>query len=180
LNPALVGQTFTLMAAVVNATGPLQAGTVTFRRGSQFLGTVPLDASGTASLSVSSLPVGTSRIQALFNGTPGNLSSVSPTLSQTIKPLSTVTVLSLQTKVNPNGQTRFFLVAMTSTSGGTLVPSGTVVFRKNGRTIGTARLKDGTAILSLSRGAARSGRFVAKFQGSSRFGASSSAQVVVG
>ena len=180
LNPAALGQTVTLMAAVVNASGPLQTGTVTFRLGNKFLGTVALDGSGMARLSISSLPVGTSRIQAVYNGSPGNLSSVSPILSQAIKRLSTTTVISLQHNVKPNGQTRFFLVATTSSVSGTMIPTGTVVFRKNGRTIGTARLKNGAAILNLRGGAARSGRFVAKYQGNSRFGASTSAPIVVG
>jgi Bacterial Ig-like domain (group 3) len=179
-NPAVLGQTITLMAAVENATGPLTAGTVTFRRGNKFLGTVPLDGSGTAHLSISSLPLGTSRIQAVYNGTPGNLSSVSPILKQTVNPLTTMTVISLRSQVKPNGQTRYLLVAMTSTVTGTLVPSGTVVFRKNGRTIGSARLTNGTGILRLRGKAAPRGRFVARFQGTSRFGASNSAPIVFG
>ena len=123
-NPAVLGQTVTLMAAVVNATGPLTAGTVTFRRGNKFLGTVPLDGSGTASLSISSLPVGTSRIQAVYNGVPGNLSSVSPILKQTVNRLTTATVISLQSQVKPNGQTRYLLVATTSTVGRNTRPLG--------------------------------------------------------
>jgi hypothetical protein len=179
-NPAALGQTVTLMATVVNATGPLTAGTVTFRIGNKFLGTVPLDASGTASLSISSLPVGASRIQAVYNGAPGNLSSVSPVLRQMVNPLTTVTVIRLQSQVKPSGQVRHLLVATPSTSSGTPVSSGTVVFRKNGRTIGSARLKNGTAVLKLSGKTARSGRFVARFKGTTRFGASSSAPLVVG
>jgi hypothetical protein len=179
LNPAALGETVTLMAAVVNATGPIPTGTVTFRRGNTFLGTVALDGSGMARLSISSLPVGTSRIQAVYNGSPGNLTSVSPILSQTVKPLSTTTVISLQNTVTSNGKIRFFLVATTSTTSGTLTPSGTVSFRKNGHTIGTARLKNGTAVLSLASRAARNGRFVARFLGSARFGPSSSAPTIV-
>jgi hypothetical protein len=179
-NPAVLGQPITLLASVFNATGPVTSGTVTFRRGNTSLGTVSLNGSTTASLSVSSLPVGTSRLQAVYSGTASNLSSVSPVLQQTVKPLSTVTVLNLQSQVKPNGQKRFLLVATTSAVGESLVPSGTVVFRRNGRIIGSARLKNGTASLRLSRGIARSGRFIAKFQGSSRFGSSSSVEIVVG
>ncbi len=180
MNPAALGQTVTLMAAVVNANGPLTSGSVTFRMGNKFLGTEALGPSGTASLSISSLPVGNSRIQAVYNGVPGNLSSVSPVLRQMVNSLTTATVIRLQSQVKPNGQVRYLLVATTSTVGGTLVSSGTVVFRKNGRIIGSARLKNGTAVLRLSVKAARSGRFVAKFQGTTRFGASSSAPIVVG
>ena len=179
-NPAVLGQTITLMATVVNATGPLTAGTVTFRNGNKFLGTVSLDASGTARLSISSLPIGASRIQAVYNGVPGNLSSVSPVLRQMVNSLSTETVINLQSQVKPNGKVRYLLVATTSTVGGTLVSSGTVVFRKNGRTIGSARLKHGTAVLTLSARAAKRGRFVARFQGTKQFGPSKSAPLVFG
>ena len=83
-------------------------------------------------MSISSLPVGASRIQAVYNGAPNDLSSVSPILTQTVNRLATVTVLSLSSQVKANGQIRYFLVATTTTSGAALVPSGTVVFRKNG------------------------------------------------
>ena len=180
INPTVLGQVVTLTATVTSAAGPVTAGTVTFRRGKQFLGIVPLDGSGVASLSLSSLPVGSSRIQAVYNGAPGELSSVSPILSQTVSALGTMTVVRLTGQIKPNGQTRYLLVATTTTDGEPLVPYGTIVFRKNGRVIGRAKLKNGTARLVLGRKAAQSGRFVAKFQGSLRFQASTSAPIVVG
>jgi hypothetical protein len=179
-NPAVLGQTITLIASVENSIGPVTAGTVTFRRGNKFLGTVPLDSSGMARLSIGSLPVGTARIQAVYNGTPGNLSSVSAILNQTVNPLTTLTVISLRSQVNPGGQTHYFLVATTSSVGSTLVPAGTVVFRKNGRAIGSARLANGTAVLRLRGKAAPSGRFVARFLGSTRFAPSKSAPIAFG
>ena len=78
LNPSVLGQTVTLTASVVNALGPVTAGTVTFRQGKKFLGTVSLGGSGTVSVSIGSLPVGNARIQAVYNGVPNDLSSVSP------------------------------------------------------------------------------------------------------
>jgi hypothetical protein len=177
LNPSALGQAVTLSAAVVNAIGPVTTGTVTFRRGKSFLGTVSLDGSGTASLSISSLPVGVSGIQAVYNGAPNDQSSVSPILAQTVSALPTLTVISLSSQLKTNGQTRNFLVATTTTVGAAIVPSGTVVFRKNGHVIGTAKLKSGRAVLSLGRRAALSGRFVAKFQGSARFRPSVSAPI---
>jgi Bacterial Ig-like domain (group 3) len=158
----------------VNASGPVTSGTVTFRRGKDFLGTVSLDSSGTASLSISSLPVGVSRIQAVYNGSPNDQSSVSPILAQTVSALPTVTVILLSSQPKANGQTRYRLVATTTTTGAAIVPSGTVVFRKNGHVIGSAKLKSGTAVLVISRRVAQNGRFVAKFQGSTRFRQSTS------
>ena len=69
-------------------------------------------------------------------------------LTQTVSALPTVTVISLSSQVRPNGQTRYFLVATTTSVGSTLLATGTVVFRKNGHAIGSAKLKNGTAVLS--------------------------------
>ncbi len=179
-NPAALGQTVTFSASVETPAGAVTAGTITFRRGKQALGTVALNSSGIASLSISSLPVGASRIQAIYSGTSTERSSVSGILTQAINALATKTVISLSSQVKSNGQTRYFLSASTTTAAGTPVPSGTIVFRKNGHTIGSARLKNGTAVLVLSRRAAQSGRFVARFQGNSRYRPSSSAVLVVG
>ncbi len=179
-NPSALGQQVTVSAVVVNVSGPVTAGTVSFRRGKTFLGTVALDGSGTASLSISSLPVGVSRIQAVYNGATNDRSSVSSILAQTVSPLATRTVLSLSSQLRPSGQSRYFLVATTTSTGIGLVPSGTIVFRKNGRVIGSARLKNGTAMLSLGRKVAQSGRFVAKFQGTARFRSSTSALISAG
>jgi hypothetical protein len=85
-----------------------------------------------------------------------------------------MTVVSLRSQTQANGRTRYFVVATTTAVGGSLVPTGTVVFRRNGHSIGTATLKNGTAVLMISRKAAQSGRFVARFQGSTRFLASNS------
>ena len=70
----------------MNATGPVTAGTVTFQFGKILLGTIPLNSSGTASVSLDSLPVGTARIQAIYNGSTNDSSSVSPVLKQTVRP----------------------------------------------------------------------------------------------
>jgi hypothetical protein len=111
---------------------------------------------------------------------PGNLSSVSPVFYQMVNRLATATVISLQSQVKPSGQFRYQLVATTSSSGGTFVPAGIVIFRKNGRIIGSARLKNGTAVLKVNARTAKRGRFVASFQGTTRFGPSNSASLIFG
>ena len=180
LNPSALGQTVTLTASVVNALGPVTAGTVTFRQGKKFLGTVSLGGSGTASIPISSLPVGNARIQAVYNGVPNDLSSVSPVLTQKVGALATVTVLRLSSQIKANGHTQYFLVATTQTSSAMIVPSGAVIFRKNGHSLGSARLKNGTAVLRISARAAQSRRFVARFEGSARFLPSTSAPISAG
>ena len=65
-NPSVQGQSVTFSAAV-SATGAAPVGTVTFKKGGQVLGTVPVVV-GTASLAVSTLPVGSNNIAAQFRG----------------------------------------------------------------------------------------------------------------
>jgi hypothetical protein len=60
-----------------------------------------------------------------------------------------------------------------------VTPTGTVVFRRNGRVIGQARLAGGTATLVLSARIPARGRFAASFQGGSRYGASQSAPLIL-
>jgi len=177
-NPSLTGQPVTFTASVSAAGTPVTAGTATFWRGSRFLGTVPLGATGAASLSVSSLPVGTVPIQAVYNGTVDFLSSVSPVLKQKISPLPTTTSLSLTTQRLPNGSSRYLLTATVMASEGTsIVPVGTVVFRRNGVALGKSKLVDGIAQLVLGRKAPRRGRFVAAYLGKSQFRPSTSSPV---
>ena len=176
--PSSFGQNVTMTATVSSAAGPVTAGTVTFRRGLQFLATVPVDGSGVASFSLNSLPLGVSRIQAVYNGAPGDLSSASPASKQTVSAIATTTGVSLTTQVRPNGRTRYILVATVTSEAPAFEPSGTVVFLKNGHVIGKAKLKNGTAALVLGQKAFPAGRFVARFLGSPRFRPSASARLV--
>jgi hypothetical protein len=57
-------------------------------------------------------------------------------------------------------------------------PAGTVAFLRNGRVVGRSRLVDGTATLLLRRIRGR-GRFVARFEGNPRFGASASPPLIL-
>jgi hypothetical protein len=73
-------------------------------------------------------------------------------------------------------QTKYILVTTVTAGGATaLTPTGTVVFRKNGRSFGSARLKGCVARLVLGRKAPGSqAKFVASFQKNTRFRSSSS------
>jgi hypothetical protein len=179
-NPSLTGQPVTFTAKVSAAGAPVTTGTATFRRGNKFLGTVPLDANGAASLSVSSLPVGTVPIQAVYNGTVNFLSSVSSILKQKVAPVPTATTLSVTAQSQPNGTLRYLLtVTVVPTGETTILPAGTVVFRRNGVALGKVKLVNGSAHLLLSRKASRPGKFVAAYRGNSRFHASTSPPVHV-
>ncbi len=174
-NPSRTGQPVTLIATVTADGMPVTTGTVAFTRGNNLLGTAALGANGTASLTTSSLPVGQGRIQAVYYGTTDYLSSASPALVQAVDKLATSTSLTLVTQTRSNGRVVYVLEASVVPEGVTgITTTGTVVFRRNGAVIGRARLNDGTAALSIGRKAPNRARFVAAFQGGSRFKASTS------
>jgi hypothetical protein len=83
-NPASVGQTVTLTAAVGgSSTSP--SGTVTFYYGTASLGSATLGASGNASITTASLPVGTDTLTAVFSGSAIYSASTSPTVTESIQ-----------------------------------------------------------------------------------------------
>ena len=88
-NPSLLGRPVTLTVSETAAGAPVTVGTITFQRGNKVIAVVPLSAAGTASVSVSSLPVGTNGIQAIYSGSVNDLGSVSSVYKQTVRPLPT-------------------------------------------------------------------------------------------
>jgi hypothetical protein len=175
-NPSLPGEDVTFSAAVrASGTIPVTEGTVSFTRGNQLLGTVALGGDGSARLTVSTLPIGQGRIQAVYNGSLDNLSSLSPGLVQSVDRFATTTTLTLATQLQPNGRVRYVLVSAVAVEGPAgATAAGTVVFRRNGRVIGRVRLTGGTASIALGRRLPAQSRFVAAYQGGPLFRASSS------
>ena len=175
-NPAWWGQTVTLTARVTAIGQPVNSGTVTFSQGKMHLGTVSLNSSGTASFTLSSLTPGKVKIQALYNGVTNDLPSASPVRTQTVTAAPTLTSLVVSSQIQPNGRSRIVLIATVVAEGSaSLIPTGTVVFRSNGVSVGKAKVKNGTAVLVLGRNAKRNREFVAAFQANSRFKGSASA-----
>jgi hypothetical protein len=176
-NPSSLGRPVTFTASVMTGSGTaVTTGSVSFRQGKRFLGMVPLTSAGTATLSISSLAVGKAGIQAIYSGTANDLGSVSAVFKQTIGTSPTVTGLTITTQTLANGRTTYVLLATVTADGDpSLTPTGTVVFRKNGRSVGSAKLKGGAARLVLGRKAPGSqAKFVAMFQKNARFRSSSS------
>jgi Bacterial Ig-like domain (group 3) len=66
-NPSVQGQSVTFTAAV-SATGAVPVGTVRFKTGNVIVGEIPV-VSGTASITLSNLPIGPTKISAIFRGT---------------------------------------------------------------------------------------------------------------
>ncbi len=148
LRSAVAGQPLTFTAQVTGAGAPgvIPTGTVTFQNVSfqgvtplsYALDTVPLDATGKASITVSGLAAGNHFITANF----GNSSS---TMVQAIHAEATATRLA--SSMNPSGTGRAVtftatVVPLTPESGG---PTGMVTFTDGGKVIGQLPLHAGVA-----------------------------------
>lgn len=82
LNPSTHGQAVTFTATVSSA-GPTPTGFVTFKNGSTNLGKAPLSGN-VATITTSTLPVGTLPITARYDGDAAHASSTSPVLQQVV------------------------------------------------------------------------------------------------
>jgi len=85
-NPAFFGTTVTLTAAVTGSSGT-PTGTITFYDGAVTLGVATLTASGQASITTSSLAVGTHTLTAIYSGNSIYATSTSAPFTEIIQPL---------------------------------------------------------------------------------------------
>src|SRR5439155_20067708 len=134
LNPSYVGQLVTLTATVTPSGA---SGTVTFKQGSNVLGTGTLS-SGQATFTTSSLPAGSLKIVAVYGGDTQFASSTSAALTQTVNKAATTTVLGSAPNPSSVGQPVTFTATVTSPTG--VTPGGTVSFIDGSKTLGTGTL----------------------------------------
>ena len=143
LNPSAYGQQVTFTAAVSPSSGP--TGTVTFMDGATTLGTSILNASGVASLSVSTLAVGTHSITAQYSGDSTHDGSTSAALSQTVNKAGTTTTLTSSPNPSKSGRPVTFTATVSPSTA-----TGTVQFFDGSTSLGSVTLTSGTATLSTS------------------------------
>jgi hypothetical protein len=82
-NPSTHGQTVTFTATVTSS-GPPPTGKVTFRDGTNAIGSATLTAAGVATLTDSALRVGTHSITAAYEGDNSSAKSTSTILNQVV------------------------------------------------------------------------------------------------
>jgi hypothetical protein len=176
LNPSSFGQSVTFTASVTTLSAATPTGTVTFMDGSTPIGAAPLNTAAQATLTTSSLALGTHSITAVYAGDSAFAGSTSTVLSQIVQPPSqATTVTTLGSSLNPSTYLRSvtFTATVTSTSPGT--PGGMVSFLDGSNVIGTAMLDAGarasftTALLT-----AGTHSITAVYGGDSNFAASKS------
>jgi phospholipase C len=171
LNPSTYGQAVTLTATVSAASGP--TGYVIFKNGTESLGGVAL-VGGVASLTTSTLGVGTLSITAVYPGTPFFAGSTSPTLTQVVAQAdSTVALVS---SLNPStyGQAVTLTATVSSASG---TPAGYVTFSAGNTWLGNVTLAGGVANFTTTTLAAGTLPITAVYPGTANFSAGSASMM---
>jgi hypothetical protein len=179
-NPVATGQTLTLTAAVQGTGGTAPAGTVSFLSGSTLLGTATVNSSGAATLTITTLAVGTYSLTAQYSGDATFLASTSAVVSVTVSSQATATTTSLTASPNPvvTGQT--LTLTATVQGGGSTFPVGTVNFLNGSALLGTATLNSsGVATLTTASLAAETYSLTAQYSGDGNLLSSTSAAVSV-
>lgn len=175
-SPTVFGQSVQLTANVSNLIGEIATGTITFSEGSTVLGTVVLDGSGAATLTISSLSVGSHAFTATYSGS-GNLKTSADTTSHNVNQAQTST--SVSANVNPStvGGSITFTANVSVLAPGAGALTGTVSFYDGSNFLGTQTLASGVATLTTSALAVGSHSITAVYDGSTNFVSSASAQL---
>lgn len=185
VNPARTGQAVTF-TATVTATGPgsgTPTGTVTFQDGAAAMpcsgGSQSLNASGVATCQIAFGTTGVRSITAVFNGDADYATSTSTALSHTVEKAGTVTTVTSSANPAKTGNTVTFTATVAATSPGGGTPTGTVVFKDGGATIGcgvgSQPLDGGQATCQTSFSGVSNRTITAEYQGSDHYTASTSA-----
>jgi hypothetical protein len=166
-NPSVFGQVVMLTASVAasGGGGGTPSGAVTFSEGASTLGSVSLDNTGRASLSLNSLTAGSHSITASYSG-DGNFLGSSVAASQTVSKSSTTTTMSSAPNPNVYGQAVTLAAVVAASGGGAGTPSGTVTFIEGTAALGTASLDNtGRASLTVNLLPAGSHNLTASYSG---------------
>jgi hypothetical protein len=169
LNPSVSGANVVFTVKLTGVGSVIPTGSVVFSDGGNALGTVAVDATGTATFQISTLAVGTHGIIASYAGDQNYLATKA-TLTQTVQNASTQ--VTLTSSANPATYGTPIALTATVTSNGSAA-TGTVTFTDGGVSIGSALLNtNGVAILVVSTLTPGSHPVVANYAGDGRAGAS--------
>jgi hypothetical protein len=144
-NPSLLGEKVILTATVSPSTA---TGSVTFMDGLNFLGSATVS-NGVATLSVSSLAVGTHSLSADYSGDSTHTGSISNTVSQVVNRLSNAFIV-LEADPNPSIVGQDVLMVAHFRYTGPVTPTGTITFFDGGTQIGIVTLTANAEEFSIS------------------------------
>ena len=165
-------QAVTFTAIVNPNTSGAPTGTVTFSDGTTAIGTVAVAlVSGAvqASLTTSTLAVGTHTITAAYNGDVNFTVSTSPVVSQVVGQASTTTALSSSQSSPILNQSVTFTATVNPTVSLSTNPTGTVTFFDGNAKVGSASLSAGVATFTTSSLAAGTHAITGAYSGDSNY-----------
>jgi hypothetical protein len=162
-NPSYYGGPV-ILRAQVTVTGPTgPTGWVVFKNGTTGLGTVLVNATGIATQTKTTLPLGSSSITATYNGDTINAKSTSSAVVQTVSQAQITMTIKSWSNPTKKGQSVLFTATLTSNGG---LPNGQMVaFSYNGNPLGTAKISGGKANLWISTLPVGSGVVTATYAG---------------
>ena len=175
-NPSKFGQSVTFTATVTAQTGfdkGTPTGTVSFFDGTTKIGTSNVDSSGVATLTNSTLAVGTDSITATYSGDTNFVTSTSPAVQQVVQSAqgATSTALTLSSGTVAVGSS-VTLTAKVSAGTSTPPDGETVTFEdvtKTPTALGTGKLSKGTAVFTSTAIPAGAYSVVASYPGDANF-----------
>ncbi|WP_041586038.1 Ig-like domain repeat protein [Terriglobus saanensis] len=175
VNPSIAGSSITL-TAVASGTGGIPTGAITFFDGTLNLGTINLNASGQANLTLSNLSTGSHSITASYAGDTKDNPSISSPLIQVVK--QATTALTLTTSGSPAFLGTQVTFIATLSSNGT-IPAGQIVLTEGATVLGTTTMSaTGVARFMLNTLTAGSHNLVASYAGDVDHTASNSAVLI--
>jgi hypothetical protein len=132
-NPSATGQSVTFTATLAGQTSgaPVPTGTVQFFDYLTLIGTQMLNGNGQASVTTSSLALGTHTISGVYSGDSNYAGVNTPVVTQVVNAAATTaSTTALITNFNPalTGQAIVFTATVTGSSGNSPVPTGSVTF----------------------------------------------------
>jgi hypothetical protein len=179
-DPARFGQSVSVTATVTNTIGTQPSGVVAFfvlrpDHTRRWIATTSLS-SGSASASISDLPVGSHTLSAVYRGTT-QFASSSDTLELRVTRSATTTTVTSSRNPAVHGDTIGLRAAVAPTPPGSGLPTGTVAFfrMRTGGTrawLGTADLRDATATVRTDRLPVGQHQIVAVYRGAAGHSAS--------
>jgi hypothetical protein len=178
--PAVVGQSVTFTAKVTaNSPGSgVPSGTVLFYDGKTRIGSGTLNSSGEATLTTSSLALGSHPITVSYSGDTNYQASTSAVFVETIDQAATRTVVTSSRTPSVFGQSVTFTATVTVKSPGSGVPTGTVTFYDGTTQIGSGTLNSvDQATFTTSSLAVGSHSITAAYDGDTNFASSTSASL---
>src|SRR5213075_2051418 len=149
-NPAVFGQSVTFTATVTGA-GATPTGSVDLKDGATVIASaLPLDGSGVASFSTSSLTAASHTVSVVYGGSAFYAASTSANLSQAVSKASTATALGSSLNPACAGQAVMLTATVTAVAPGAGVPAGTVNFKDGSAVIGSSIALNASGVATFS------------------------------